>query len=515
MTIIEKALTRLETIEKQEKDKSPSDDDLQQGPSPAPSSSFAPSPMSGIAPGSVLEPSPMPKIAPPSPTTDPTTDFVVDRVKRRRNRQRWIAPVLSITVAIFIVLFSWRTNLLNIRQLVENSEMYSFVTMMLESTEPLTLPKIARKEAPPAPKSIPESSPSLITPITPVITPVEKPRIVVSKPEGTRKEAARASPKIKEFSWIKKGWLAFDGKKLKAAFKLWEAGMRSLPKKHLVLVAGVHKNRGDALKELRRIGKGNSAFVVKGEDFASGKNVYYLLSAPYRKDLQSVRKRMAKTLNRGRIRGNYANKLLARMHPPGKTAKASASTGKKKQTVVAKTIGKNAKQAKTKRIQKSTLSYGQRISFVKDLLGDSLYSEAVDNLKPLFDTPPGVWEPYLLMGTAYMGLGDLEVADSYFKKGLAVDKNRPRLWLQRAVVAQQQGDHNAALEILRKVETFAPRMPEIKLNIGYSSDVLGKTDNAAKAYQSFLALTEGRRTYFSLRLQVVQRLLELGYQPTE
>lgn len=482
MTIIEKALTRLETINQQEKKKKKEEEKKPAGEGEQ---------------GLGLELEPLPTFTQP-----PGVDFIVNRVKRKRNRQMWIAPAVYFTVAVFAVLFSWRANLFGVKQLVGNSESYRFVMAMIESTGPQTLRETAGREATFAPKSIPESSVSLIAP-------AKKPKIIVNKPEITRpeitrKETTRASSKTKEYPWIKKGWAALDRGKPKAALKSWEAGLRSLPGRHLVLVLDVHENWGDALKKLRVVDKGNSAFVARGKSSASKKRVYYLLSAPHRRDLQDVRKRIASALDRSNVRGNYANKLLARMDSGGKT-------GKKKQTAVAKKVDSKPKRIKKVRKQE-TLSYGQRIGIVKDLLNDSLYSDAVDKLQPLFDNPPVVWEPYLLMGTAYMGLGDLGVADSYFKKGLVIDKNRPRLWLQRAVVAQQQGDHDAALKILRKVEALAPRMPEIKLNIGYSSDVLGKKDNAVKAYQSFMALTEGRRDYFSLRLQVLQRLLELGYK---
>lgn len=487
MTIIEKALTRLETIEKQEKNKKPPVEEV-------PESALEPLPTFGHPPG---------------------VDFIVSRVKRRRNRQKWIYPVTTMMIVVVAVIFAWRTNLFNVKQLVENSEMYRFVVMMTETPTPLPLSKIPGLKAENMPIGIPESS------VSPTI-PLENPEIITNKPEIAREEV-KSVPKLREYSWIRKGWTALDGKRGKAALKSWEAGLRSLPRKHMVLVAGVHKNQGDAWRNLRRIGKGNSAFVARGKD--SGKNVYFLLAAPYYNDLQNVRRRIAANLNRSSIKGNYANKILARMRGGAKIAKTS--TGKKKQTIVAKTAGgksrrskqaakvKNVKQTKKKRRQKFALSYGERLNFVKDLLNDSLYSDAVDNLQPLFDTPPIVWEPYLLMGTAYLGLGDLEVADSYFKRGLAIDAKRPRLWLQRAVVAQQRDDHGTALEILHKVETLAPRMPEIKLNIGYSNDVLGKKDDAAKAYQSFLALTESRRDYFTLRRQVFQRLLKLGYKPVE
>ncbi|GMT41865.1 MAG: hypothetical protein IEMM0002_0276 [bacterium] len=244
------------------------------------------------------------------------------------------------------------------------------------------------------------------------------------------------------------------------------------------------------------------------------------LSSKKQKIARKKRKKMVKAVSRPAKRPKT---VLDKPLSTVKNVKKSDTSQQKIMAAVSPSVKQPVEAVGKKRVdlkkagevrKKDYLSSGERLDFARELINDSLYSDALDNLKPIFDAPPGNWEPYLLMGTAYLGLGRLDKADDFFRQGIKIDDARPRLWLQRAIVAQQKDDHQSALKILREVEKIAPSMPEIKLNIGYSNDVLGNKAEAAKSYQIFLAYTEGREDYFLMRRQVFQRLLKLGYQPS-
>jgi tetratricopeptide (TPR) repeat protein len=152
-----------------------------------------------------------------------------------------------------------------------------------------------------------------------------------------------------------------------------------------------------------------------------------------------------------------------------------------------------------------------RIALTRLVIQRGAYSEAVEILQPIFRAPPKNWEPWFWMGTAQLGLGQHALADTYLSQALAREGKLPQLWVQRAVAAQQQGDNTRALQLLREAERLDPALPEIQLNIAYSSDAMGNIDAAIQAYRSFLAMTEGKAPYVNQRREVLQRLSRLGY----
>jgi len=85
----------------------------------------------------------------------------------------------------------------------------------------------------------------------------------------------------------------------------------------------------------------------------------------------------------------------------------------------------------------------------------------------------------------------------------------PQLWVQRALVSQQQGKFGEALEGLRQAELIVPKLPEVQLNFAYSLEVQGHIKNAVEHYHSFLALTEGKPAYHSARRKVLERVIRL------
>ena len=138
------------------------------------------------------------------------------------------------------------------------------------------------------------------------------------------------------------------------------------------------------------------------------------------------------------------------------------------------------------------------------------YARAVTILQPLFVEPPERWEPWFWLGTAQLGLGQWEKARASLLEGLARDATVPQLWVQRALVSQQEGRFGEALDSLRQAELLAPTLPEVHLNLAYSLDVSGNRLVALKHYRTFLTLTEGKKAYHATRRKVLDRISRLN-----
>jgi Flp pilus assembly protein TadD len=73
-------------------------------------------------------------------------------------------------------------------------------------------------------------------------------------------------------------------------------------------------------------------------------------------------------------------------------------------------------------------------------------------------------------------------------------------------VAQERGDHAAAVRLLGEARELAPKSPQIYLNLGYSNDALNLTAEAERNYRHFLSMTEGDNSYAEQRKHVIKRL---------
>lgn len=152
----------------------------------------------------------------------------------------------------------------------------------------------------------------------------------------------------------------------------------------------------------------------------------------------------------------------------------------------------------------------RRLTLAQRLIKSQDYARAVTLLTPLINGSPQEWEPWFWMGTAELGLGNMDEADRYFIEGLARNSTVPELWVQRALVVQQRGNYAESVELLRQAEILAPDLPEVALNLGYSLDGMARRDAALRYYQRFLTLTEGNPAYLSARKMVLQRVSALS-----
>ena len=151
-----------------------------------------------------------------------------------------------------------------------------------------------------------------------------------------------------------------------------------------------------------------------------------------------------------------------------------------------------------------------KLARAQSLIKQRQYAQAIDILEPLFAKPPERWEPWFWLGTAQLGLGRLEKAQASLVEGLARDATVPQLWVQRALVSQQQGRFGEALDALRQAELLASELPEVQLNLAYTLEVEGNRLVALKHYRTFRTLTEGKKAYHATRKKVLDRISRLS-----
>ena len=188
--------------------------------------------------------------------------------------------------------------------------------------------------------------------------------------------------------------------------------------------------------------------------------------------------------------------IQATAKPPPTRHTRSASSGQRKNRSFPRLRNATPFEIKLARAQ----------SFIKQ----RQYAQAINILEPLFAKPPERWEPWFWLGTAQLGLGQFEKARASLVDGLARDATVPQLWVQRALVSQQQGRFGEALDALRQAELLAPELPEVQLNLAYTLEVTGDRLVAGKHYRMFLTLTEGKKAYHATRKKVLERISRLS-----
>ena len=211
--------------------------------------------------------------------------------------------------------------------------------------------------------------------------------------------------------------------------------------------------------------------------------------------------------------------------PPAKTTSPDAKNARARKPSPSPSIQSTAKPPPTRNARSA--SSGQRknrsssrlrnatplqvrLARAQYFITQRQYARAVTALNPLFVQPPESWEPWFWLGTAQLGLGQWEKAQASLVEGLARDATVPQLWVQRALVSQQQGRFGEALDALRQAELLAPQLPEVQLNLGYALEVAGDRLVAVKYYRVFLALTEGKKAYHATRKKVLDRISRLS-----
>ena len=373
-------------------------------------------------------------------------------------------------------------------------------------SEPQPAPEIAAQEAPAADLQPVEQAPLRESPFTPPpSSPAMAPEKVLPQQQVQAKPApatvAAPAPQTKADGWLDEGWAVANGGNFGEALNIWEAGLRALPKNRFVFVVASYTNEEAVQKKLRETGKDLGAFAVKSA--FGGAPAYYLMALPPEgEDIKTPQAAISKKLRLETVKGNSAKLIVNKLDG------AKAAMGKK--TASGATQGSVKSEAKGKTAKPSPAApnplLDDRIAKAKRLLAAGAYDSVVETMQPLFASNVDAWEPYLITGTAYLGLGMLDAAKNYLDQGLSHHPAQPKLLVQRAIVEQQKNNNETALKFLKEAEVADPSMPEIWFNTAYSNDALGRAEVARKAYSRFLALTEKGTGYLKQRKEALKRL---------
>lgn len=148
----------------------------------------------------------------------------------------------------------------------------------------------------------------------------------------------------------------------------------------------------------------------------------------------------------------------------------------------------------------------QRLHQVRRLIRQRHFTRALAILKTIVEPSSSSWALWFWKGTALLGLEQLQEADAAFARALDIDDTIPALWVQRAVVSQQSGNHALALDYLRQAELLAPDRPEVLLNLAYSLEAEGFRPLAESYYRRFLLVTQGQTRYRAIHEKVIAHL---------
>lgn len=141
--------------------------------------------------------------------------------------------------------------------------------------------------------------------------------------------------------------------------------------------------------------------------------------------------------------------------------------------------------------------------------GDKAEAQRLADL--LIANQPGRWEGHFVQGSVLLASGRAREAEAPLDNALALNPNSTRVLLQRAIAAQEVGQPGKAVVWLRQAHTLAPDNVAVLLNLGYSSELSGGTNEAIAAYKRYLQLSSGRngedtqRAYVSERLRVLAK----------
>ncbi|GAV20720.1 tetratricopeptide repeat protein [Mariprofundus micogutta] len=143
-----------------------------------------------------------------------------------------------------------------------------------------------------------------------------------------------------------------------------------------------------------------------------------------------------------------------------------------------------------------------RLMYGKELVLNHQYAEASLVLPELLNSSSD-WRAWYWMGTASLMRGQLNDAENYLSEAIARNGEVAELWVQRAIIAQENNNHETALQLLSIAKDLDPDMPEVSLNIGYSADALGNKKLANRAYGHFLVQTNRSPKHIRVRQKVI------------
>ena len=144
-----------------------------------------------------------------------------------------------------------------------------------------------------------------------------------------------------------------------------------------------------------------------------------------------------------------------------------------------------------------------RANHARELLRQGAFAQVAQHAEAMTRDFPDRWEPWFWLGTAALSGGQLTQAEQALDRALELNQGVAQVWIQRGIVAQERGNHAAAVRFLNEAASLAPRVPEAHLNLGFSLDAQGRSSEAERSFRTFLQLTQGNANY-DLQRQHIQ-----------
>ena len=352
-------------------------------------------------------------------------------------------------------------------------------------------------------------------------------QLAAEVPAAVSSVVADAEQAVPAPVWYEAGWKAARAEKWTDAFAHWEDGMRGLPNDRMVIVSNSYASLDLFLPALSQHVKRFPAIGIR--QHLGGKTLYRVIVFPYGGGTRQVLPKVQDLFSRaGLVNASRVQERLNGNSSPT-VAKLAQVTAREEMPVASQKLPAESKppvdqkpSADTKlpvekletinRIAADTVErpkagdWETRSATVRDLLKEEDYPEVGKNAQTLARDFPDRWEGWFWLGTAQLAQGHMDAAETALERASKLNPKVAEIWVQRAVVAQERGDHASAVTLLNMAREQSPKSPQIYLNLGYSYDAQGLTADAEKNYLRFLSLTEGDSTYALQRKPIIQRL---------
>lgn len=138
------------------------------------------------------------------------------------------------------------------------------------------------------------------------------------------------------------------------------------------------------------------------------------------------------------------------------------------------------------------------------------YAGAVKTLLPLTRFKESHWSVWYWLGTAYLQQKDVQLAAHCIEIALTRRPEDAKIWLLRAVIEQERGDHQTALQLLNIANKYSPNNPTILLNMALSSEAIGSNQSAISLYTRYLQHLKGTDQQHTLNTSIIKRISRLG-----
>ena len=341
-------------------------------------------------------------------------------------------------------------------------------------------------------------------------------------------------------AWYVDGWAAARAGKWTDALALWEGGVRGLPGDRVVIVSNSYAEMDMLPPALSQHTRMFPAIGVRQR--LGGKLLYRVIVFPYGgANRQVLPKAQDLFVRAWLVNASHVQASLAESFAPVTTMPAQVTVREKQPRekiareetkppaerkpplekletksriaadavtveALAPAVAASANAGANTSASVQAGDWEARAGAVRELLKAEDYAGVGKDAQTLARDFPGRWEGWFWLGTAQLAQGRMDAAETALETASNLNPTVAEIWVQRAIVAQERGDHASAIRLLEQARELSPKSPKIYLNLGYSNEALGLTAEAEKNYLRFLSLTEGDSSYALQRKPILQRL---------